>query len=252
MKYNLLLIFIMILGKNGLAQKKFITVLQDTIHLRGIVYNNDSAPAPNVLLLSRNRNLDGLELFTRSDKDGRFQLKGARWQDSILVIGVQNGTWVYNKGSRFISITLPAEQPKNINEGEPILITSSKIGDRKKFPVKYEISNEACFDCGPGIYKHDSEYPGGIDKLIEFIKHSVSYPEKAANNGIEGGVEIEFEIAKDGSPQNFKIVKGTGYGCEDRVIAAIKRAKKWKPGILNGRYLKTTKLVAFEFKLVGK
>lgn len=240
------------MGEHALAQKKFVTVLQDTIHLRGVVYNNDGAPAPNVLLLSRNRNLNGSELFTRTDKTGRFQLKGARRQDTIMVVGGQNGIWVYNKGSRFMSITLPAEQPKNINEGEPILITSSKIGARKKFPVKAEISKEACFDCGPGIYKHDSEYPGGIDKLIKFIKQSVSYPEKAANNGIEGGVEIEFDIAKDGSPQNFKIIKGIGYGCEEMVIAAIKRGKKWKPGILNGRYLKTTKSIEFEFKLAER
>jgi len=78
------------------------------------------------------------------------------------------------------------------------------------------------------------------------------YPQKAIENNIEGLVEIGFKINIKGDSFNFVILKGIGYGCEEQVISSIKRAGKWLPGIINGKYFSNLQRVSVQFTLTGK
>jgi protein TonB len=45
-------------------------------------------------------------------------------------------------------------------------------------------------------------------------------------------VIIQFIINADGTPSDFKVIKGIGYGCDEAAIEAFKKMPKWKPATI--------------------
>ncbi|MES2277061.1 MAG: TonB family protein [Bacteroidota bacterium] len=227
------------------------TIYQDTIHLRGVVLDIAGKPVANVNVGSRNLSLDGKgTLNTSTDSLGRFELIGARPNDTINVNGITN-LWVTNNGSRYMEITLPLLKTNHINDKEPILLTAIRKTTRKKIPVKFEVVTDDCLDCGVS-WEQQAEFPGGMDRFIKYIKSKLRYPEQAVNHGVEGMVQIAFSIYKDGSVINVKVLRGIGYGCDETLIKILKTSPKWKPAIANGRALIYPESVSVQFKLTDK
>src|SRR5205085_6436235 len=56
-------------------------------------------------------------------------------------------------------------------------------------------------------------FPGGPDKLMEYLKQNLKYPSMAQENGIEGRVWISFMVDKTGKIKNIKLLKTIGGGC---------------------------------------
>jgi TonB family protein len=253
-KYCFLSIIFILQFHNTIAQKTYRTIYQDTINLRGIVLDSYGKPVPKVRLASKN--LDAktkTTLYTTTDSAGKFKLSGAMPNDTLYVYGTTMGMWVYNKGSRYMEITLPGIKLQQINALNPIVITTIKKNTRKKIPVNLEVSDDVCFDCGiGGGLEYNAAYPGGATKFAAYIKSRLSYPEQAIKSGIEGTVEISFMVNKDGSLSDFKILQGLGYGCDDAVIDILKNSPKWKPGISNGHALVSPQSITIQFKLTDK
>ena len=42
------------------------------------------------------------------------------------------------------------------------------------------------------------EFPGGMDKLLQFINDNMKYPTKAQTEGIQGRVTVQFIVDEDG------------------------------------------------------
>lgn len=74
------------------------------------------------------------------------------------------------------------------------------------------------------------EAPGGrgygwTQLLRQRIKGAQRYPELALRFGMEGTVEVEFEIARDGSVEWVRVTKSSGYPLLDEAsVEAVKRA----------------------------
>jgi periplasmic protein TonB len=93
-------------------------------------------------------------------------------------------------------------------------------------------------------------FPGGmkaLGKLIDRKNHH--YPVEARKNKIEGKVVVRFVIKKDGTPINFEIVEGIGFGCDEAAIEALKTMPKWKPGLVAGKPVNTQMQTAYLYKL---
>jgi outer membrane biosynthesis protein TonB len=89
-------------------------------------------------------------------------------------------------------------------------------------------------------------------KLSDYVAQRVVYPQKAIENNIEGEVEIGFSIERNGTPFNYRLIRGVGYGCEDAVINVVIHAPKWKPAFINGRPIVGQSSVVINFKLIDK
>ncbi|MBE8714175.1 energy transducer TonB [Sphingobacterium hungaricum] len=77
--------------------------------------------------------------------------------------------------------------------------------------------------------------PGGINAFREWIGANYSYPQGAIDAGVKGTVEVTFVVEKDGSLTDVKVLRDLSYGTGQAAVNVIKKAKKWKPGIQNGR-----------------
>lgn len=78
------------------------------------------------------------------------------------------------------------------------------------------------------------KFPGGNDRMYEFISNNLSYPRIAQENGISGRVYIEFYVNKDGSLSDAKIIRDIGGGCGAAALKVVKRMPKWQAGKVNG------------------
>lgn len=228
-------------------------IKRDTINLRGYIYDRMGKPIKYIGLQSTNTWMEApsWHLGTMTDTTGYFELKGAKFNDTLTFEEsvLYNAVPVYNKGSRYMIIYLASLPPIDITAQNPIAITA--IRKRKKvtpiFNVTYSTANIDKFS-----FQAPPKFEGGNERFIELIKQQLHYPQKAIDNNIEGMVTVGFLIERDGFPVNFKILKGIGYGCEEALINIIKSLPHWRPAIETGRPVAVAQTVSVEFILTDK
>ncbi|MBA4054543.1 MAG: energy transducer TonB [Marivirga sp.] len=94
------------------------------------------------------------------------------------------------------------------------------------------------------------EFPGGRKALGKYVDgKNHTYPEEAQKNKIEGKVVIQFIINEDGTPSDFEVIEGIGYGCDEAALEAFKKMPKWKPGLVDGVPVKVRTRMGYMYKL---
>jgi TonB family protein len=93
---------------------------------------------------------------------------------------------------------------------------------------------------------------GGEQGLKDFLSMNIRYPENAKEIGAEGTVFIQYNVLKDGSLNDFKLLRGVK-GAPDLDKEAIRVVKltsgKWKPGKQNGKPVNVRMNLPVKFKL---
>lgn len=105
-------------------------------------------------------------------------------------------------------------------------------------------------DPGPGIAGPNikSTKPPGVtsfspDAPIATMLMQPEYPVRAANRGIEGFVDVQFDVAPSGATQNVSVIHAEPERIFNR--AAMRAVKKWKfqPAEKNGKAILYTGMV---------
>ena len=121
--------------------------------------------------------------------------------------------------------------------------TPKKLKKKKK--PKVEEKEEEIFM----IVEEKALPKGGMSSFYKYVGANLKYPTKARKMGIEGRVVIECVVDKDGSLNNFKVVKGIGGGCDEEAIRVLKSSPKWNPAKQRGKAVKYRMYVPIAFKL---
>lgn len=74
------------------------------------------------------------------------------------------------------------------------------------------------------------EFPGGKDKMNEFLSQNMKYPEEARKDKVEGDVFVRFMVKKDGTITTPKVISGLGAGCDQEAVRLLTVMPKWNPG----------------------
>ena len=96
------------------------------------------------------------------------------------------------------------------------------------------------------------EFPGGAEKMLEFIQDNIKYPEAARESGTQGRVFVEFVIETDGSISNANVIRGIGNGCDEEAVRLIQSMPKWKPGKQRGEAVRCSYMVPVVFNIECK
>jgi protein TonB len=99
------------------------------------------------------------------------------------------------------------------------------------------------------IVEEMPSFPGGEQKLLEFVAKNTKYPQIARESGIQGRVFIGFVVEPDGSISNVKVLRGIGGGCDEEAVRVIKSLPKWKPGKQRGKAVRVSYQIPVNFKL---
>ena len=93
------------------------------------------------------------------------------------------------------------------------------------------------------------EFPGGEQKMMEYIAMNLVYPEKARDNGIQGRVLIQFVVDESGHIINAKVMKGVHPELDSAALAVVKGMPKWKPGKQRGDAVRVRYIIPIRFVL---
>lgn len=84
-------------------------------------------------------------------------------------------------------------------------------------------------------YVHEKpSYPGGENKLTEFINATRVYPSEAYQKGIQGRVTCWFIVNCDGSVSNVSLMRSVNALLNEEAIRIFSLMPDWIPGRING------------------
>ncbi|TJZ61259.1 energy transducer TonB [Sphingobacterium olei] len=116
---------------------------------------------------------------------------------------------------------------------KPALKDGQPIDSRTAVGVKFDrdgkiIKNHTRVEVMP-------EPRGGMAAFQKNISEWLIYPKEMISKKEGGKVDVYFEIAKDGTPSNFKILEEPYPGVGKNLVEIIQKYGKWAPGILDGK-----------------
>ena len=92
-------------------------------------------------------------------------------------------------------------------------------------------------DQKPQIFSHVEvmpQFPGGETALMKWLQENITYPTIAAEQGIQGRVNLRFVVKPDGSIDEVEVVKGLDPSCDKEAQRVVKKMPRWIPGKQNG------------------
>lgn len=112
--------------------------------------------------------------------------------------------------------------------------------------------NEAVGDENEIIYEEVDTPPSfqnGEQGLKTFLANNIKYPVVAAENGMEGCVDVEFVVWNDGSIRNVKVAKSVDPALDKEAVRLVKAMPKWLPGKKDGKYVNVKYTTPINFRL---
>ena|SRR5258705_12519709 len=89
-------------------------------------------------------------------------------------------------------------------------------------------------------------FPGGEEKLAQFLSTNIKYPKEALDNKVEGTVYVSFVVDETGKITNVQMLKRMAYGMDQEAMRVVRMMPNWIPGQQDG------KPVAVQFTLPVK
>ena len=132
-----------------------------------------------------------------------------------------------------IEITADVDQNEVIEEYVPVEVEEEEVQEQEIFQIVEEMPS----------------YPGGEQKLMEYVAKNIKYPQIARETGIQGRVFVGFVVEPDGSVSNVKVLRGIGGGCDEEAVRVVKSMPKWKPGKQRGKAVRVSYMLPVNFKL---
>lgn len=128
-----------------------------------------------------------------------------------------------------------------------------KVSVQYTLPIVFKLDkDEKLNDNSELLYNNVDEpakFPGGDEKLSEFLRTNIKYPNSAKEDGTQGKVYIQFVVQKDGSLSEINLLKGIQKDCDEEAIRVVKLMPKWEPGKLKGEIVRVKFTLPIVFQL---
>ncbi len=92
-------------------------------------------------------------------------------------------------------------------------------------------------------------FPGGEEKLYEFLGKNLKYPAIAKESNIQGKVYVQFVVWTDGSIRDVTVLRGIGGGCDEEATRVVKMMPNWTPGEQMGKAVAVRYRLPIKFTL---
>ena len=75
----------------------------------------------------------------------------------------------------------------------------------------------------------------GLNSWTNKIEDNINYPMEAKLKQVEGEVLVSFTVNEKGNLNDLLFEEKLGYGAEEEILNALRKAGKWEPAIINGK-----------------
>jgi len=93
------------------------------------------------------------------------------------------------------------------------------------------------------------QFPGGFEKLKEFIEKNRRYPKSLQARGIQGRVVVTFVVEKTGKISHAKVVRGVDPALDKEALRVIRKMPQWIPGKMCGKNVDVRYTMPVDFRL---
>ena len=168
-----------------------------------------------------------------SSQNGKFSLdsyEGLAMRFSF--VGMQEPKVIIPRGgSKSMTVTM-REEAHSI----PEMMVVAYAPEKKSYPVPEPKTSSSKGDEGEIfiVVERTPEFPGGMGELMKYLQRNVRYPAAAQQAGIQGKVEVEFTVKKDGSVSDVKVIRSVNPELDAEAVRVISAMPKWKPGEQRG------------------
>lgn len=190
-----------------------------------VVFAEDGKPIPGTNVL-----IKGTNQGTVTDMNGEYTLTTTESNPTLVYsfIGFQSAE-VKAKDKSEVNVSLQTDvaqlsevvvtgySPQTTDAHEPVIKLAEPVGGRKAY-----------------------------DK---YLQNSLHYPAEALENKVKGKVTVQFTVRTDGSLDEFNIIKGLGFGCDEEVIRLVKEGPQWKPTTEDDVAVESEVIVRVKFAL---
>ena len=121
--------------------------------------------------------------------------------------------------------------------GIGVVVNDTIIDDDEEIVVDLPINNQQV------------EYIGGAAALCAFINSNTRYPQIALETETQGEAVVEFCVKKDGSVNDIFMLKSLSPECDQALMDAVRRLRRFFPAKINGRYAPCWFVLSVSFKL---
>ena len=92
-------------------------------------------------------------------------------------------------------------------------------------------------------------FPGGTQKLKEFIEENLRYPKELEESCVQGRVIVRFIVERNGKLSNVKVVKSVYPVLDKEALRIVKLMPRWIPGRQNGITVRVKFYIPIIFRL---
>ena len=138
-------------------------------------------------------------------------------------------------------------------------VVSLANGPKPIFNPDSEIKRRGLFNENDVIPYYDCDrkpsFLGNTDPaffLQKWVYQYVRYPDAAVRDGIQGKVLVDFIIDEKGKVRDAKVLRGVDPDLDEEALRVINASPDWKPGMVNGRKVKSEISLYVEFRLERK
>ncbi|RDC65106.1 M56 family metallopeptidase [Adhaeribacter pallidiroseus] len=99
------------------------------------------------------------------------------------------------------------------------------------------------------VVEKKPEFPGGLDRMYEFINQNLQYPQAARDAKLEGMVSVKFIVTKDGRILESRVEGHLSPETDAEILRVIQKMPRWVPGKQNGKAVNAEYTLPFKFRL---
>ena len=94
-----------------------------------------------------------------------------------------------------------------------------------------------------------AEFPGGMEELLQYLKTTITYPESAIKEHVQGRVIVKFVIEEDGAVTDAEIIKGVSPGLDAEALRVVNNMPRWIPAKVKGKAVASNFTLPVNFSL---
>ena len=91
------------------------------------------------------------------------------------------------------------------------------------------------------------QFPGGPQRLLDYLRRVTKYPKDALELGISGKVYVNYVVDTTGAITNIKLFRGVYPSLDEEAIRVVKTMPNWTPGYVNGHKVRVRYTIPIKF-----
>ncbi len=82
-------------------------------------------------------------------------------------------------------------------------------------------------------------FPGGEEAMYKWLADNIKYPQDAIGKRLQGRVQLQLVINKDGSFADVQVIRGPAKELCDEAVRVVKEMPKWNPAKIKGEVVRS-------------